>query len=209
MKTAIPPAALAHLAANEVGLTLIDCLVPAGCSTTVRAASFDASIKGGCDTAGVIGGGGGGDSLSIGAIDARLEGGGKHRRPGPSRTGAPLAPIRLRVSRDMADRIAQEAQAAGLTGGAWVRGVLADRLAMDDPADRQPVRAYGGGGPDAAALTALRMQLHETGGLLTQVAKVARRDGHAARHADAEATLAAIREAIAIIAEWQKERRAT
>ena len=128
------------------------------------------------------------------------------RRQGPSRAGEPLAPIRLRVSQAMAGRIDDEAARARLTGGAWVRGVLADRLAMDTAADRQPVARYGGGDPDAAALTALRMQLHELGGLLVQVAKVARLDGEAARHADAELTLAEVREAVGIVAQWQQER---
>ena len=67
--------------------------------------------------------------------------------------------MRLRVSRTMAASIDAAALTAGLTGAAWVRGALADRLGMKDAADRQPVRTYGGGGPEAAALTALRLQL--------------------------------------------------
>lgn len=130
------------------------------------------------------------------------------RRHGPSRAGEPLGPLRLRVTRGMAAGIDAAALAAGLTGAAWVRAVLADRLALDDLADRQPVRCYGGGGLDAAALTALRLQLHETGGLLVQVAKVARQEGQAARHADAEAALADVREAVSIVAAWQAERAA-
>ncbi len=130
------------------------------------------------------------------------------RRHGPSRTGEPLAPMRLRVTPTMAAGIDAAALAAGQTGAAWVRGVLADRLALDGQADRQPVRRYGGGGPDAASLTALRLQLHETGGLLTQVAKVARQEGQAARHAVAEAALADVREAVSIVAAWQAERMA-
>lgn len=104
----------------------------------------------------------------------------------------------------MAAGIDAAAATAGLTGASWVRGVLADRLRMDGAADRQPVRRYGGGGPDAAAMTALRLQLHETGGLLVQVAKVARLEGEAARHADAEAALADVREAVSIVAAWQR-----
>ena len=131
------------------------------------------------------------------------------RRQGPSRAGEPLAPLRLRVSRTMASGIDAAAANAGLTGAAWVRAVLADRLGIDDLADRQPVRAYGGAGPDAAALTALRLQLHQTGGLLTQVAKVARQEGQVTLHADAEAAIADIKEAAAIVAAWQAERMAT
>lgn len=130
------------------------------------------------------------------------------RRQGPSRVGERLAPLRLRVSRNMAVNIDAAALSAGQTGAAWVRAVVADRLGMEDAADRQPVRRYGGGGPDAAALTALRLQLHETGGLLTQVAKVARLAGEAARHADAEAALADVKEAISIVSVWQAERAA-
>lgn len=130
------------------------------------------------------------------------------RRQGPSRVGEPLAPLRLRVTRRMAEGIDAAAAAAGQTGAAWVRAALADRLGLEGQADRQPVRRYGGGGPDAAAMTALRLQLHETGGLLVQVAKVARIEGHAARHADAEAALADVREAVSIVAAWQAERSA-
>lgn len=130
------------------------------------------------------------------------------RRSGPSRIGPPLAaPVPIRLSPDMRTAADEAARVRGLSLGAWVRGVLAERLAMTDPEHVQPVRAYGGGGPDVAALTALRMQLHELGGLLTQVAKVARREGEAARHADAEATLSEVRAAIAIVAAWQDERR--
>ena len=104
--------------------------------------------------------------------------------------------------------IAIDAAAAldGLTSAAWVRAVLADRLGMDGQADRQPVRAYGGGGPNAAALTALRLQLRQTGGLVTQGAKEARLAG-IPTHPDLEAALADIKHAIAVIQGWQDARR--
>ena len=121
------------------------------------------------------------------------------RRHCPSRAGQPLVPLRLRVSPTMATGIDAAASAAGLTGAAWVRAVLADRLPLDDLAHRQPVRAYGGGGPDAAALTALRLQLRQTGGLITQGAKEARLAG-IATHPDLELALADIKHAIAVIA---------
>lgn len=131
------------------------------------------------------------------------------RRAGPSRAGAPLGPpVPVRMSRPMRDAAAAAARSRDLTLGAWVRSVLAERLDMTGPEHTQPVETYGGGGPDAAALHALRMQLHELGGLLVQVAKVARHDGQAARHADAERTLSEVREAIGTVARWQKERRA-
>ena len=124
------------------------------------------------------------------------------RRQGPSRVGEPLAPMRLRVSRTMAATIDASALNAGLTGAAWVRGVLADRLGMEDAADRQPVRAYGGGGPDVAALTALRLQLRQTGGLITQGAKEARLAG-IPTHPDLEDALAQVRQALTVIMGWQ------
>jgi hypothetical protein len=52
------------------------------------------------------------------------------------------------------------------------------------------------------------MQLHELGGLLVQVSKASRLSGESHRHADAEATLAQVREAISTIAAWQDERTA-
>ena len=61
-------------------------------------------------------------------------------RNGPSRTGEPLTPLRLRVSRRMAGLIDQAATAAGTTGATWVRGAWSDCLSLDDPAERQPVR---------------------------------------------------------------------
>jgi hypothetical protein len=107
----------------------------------------------------------------------------------------------------MRDAASEMAKTQGLTLGAWVRGILATHLDLTDPEHTQPVRRYCGGGPDAAALHALRMQLHELGGLLVQVSKSARLDGSASRHADAEETLAQVREAISTIAAWQDERR--
>lgn len=126
------------------------------------------------------------------------------RRSGPSRAGEPMTRPRFRMSRDMVEAIDQAAAATQLTAPAWLRQVVADRLAMSDPADLQPVQRYGGS-PDSNALHALRMQLHETGGLLTQVAKVARREGSPELRADAEAALAELRVAVSIIAEWQKQ----
>jgi hypothetical protein len=129
-----------------------------------------------------------------------------HPRSGPSRVGAVMdVPLRLRVTRDTADAIVAAAAAAGETDASWVRGAIA-RVLDRGAADRQRVARYGGGGPDAAAMTALRMQLHELGGLLTQGAKQARVAGLVHIHADAEATLAAIREAITTVASWQRER---
>ena len=119
----------------------------------------------------------------------------------------PMQPIRLRVSPTMADAIKAQSMKTELSESAWMRAVIGQHLNLTDPDDLQPVRRYGGGGPDAAALTALRMQLHQLGGLLTQVAKVARLDGNSARHADAEGTLADVREAIRVIAAWQEARR--
>lgn len=126
------------------------------------------------------------------------------RRSGPSRTGGRLRPIRLRISAAMAARMDERAKAAGITGGAYVRALIGRDLSMDDPADLQPVRRYGGGSPDAQALLALRMQLHMLGGLLVQTAKVSRLDGDAALHANAEQTLAQVREAIATVSAWQE-----
>lgn len=128
-------------------------------------------------------------------------------RQGPSRTGNPLAPFRFRVSSDMAERIKAESRHDGLTESAWVRCVLADRLAMDDPADRQPVRRYGGLSADARELMALRMQLHQLGGLLVQTAKASRLAGQTEQHADLEATLVEIRNAIAVIHGLQRGAR--
>lgn len=131
------------------------------------------------------------------------------RRPGPSPIGSPLGyPVPLRMSPDMRDAADTAAKAQGLTLGAWVRSVLSEKLDLTDPEHVQPVRRYGGGGPEAAALHALRMQLHELGGLLVQVSKTSRLEGLAARHADAEETLAQVREAIGIISTWQDERTA-
>ena len=130
------------------------------------------------------------------------------RRHGPSRAGEPLAPLRLRVTPTMAGGIDAAAMAAGVTGASWVRGVLADRLGMDALDDRQPVRRYGGGSPDAMALTALRLQLRQTGGLITQGAKEARLAG-IPTHPDLEDALAQVREAIGIITAWQAERSAS
>ena len=75
---------------------------------------------------------------------------------------------------------------------------------LTDPADLQPVRRYGGNNPDAQALTALRMQLHQLGGLLVQAAKVSRQGGDAALHGDAERTLVDVRAAIQTVAAWQE-----
>ena len=122
----------------------------------------------------------------------------------PSRA---MRPIRLRVSPTMADAIKTESIKTGLSESAWMRSAIAQYLDMTDPADLQPVRAYGSVGPDAAAMNALRMQLHELGGLLTQVAKVSRLIGDSSLHANAEATLADVREAIATVAGWQEEKR--
>lgn len=119
-----------------------------------------------------------------------------------------MARPRFRMSRSMVEAISKAAVSAGLTAPAWLRQVVADHLNMHDPADRQPVGQYGGDGHDAAAMHALRMQLHKTGGLLTQVAKVARKEGEAARHDDAEAALADVQAAIRVIAGWQAERNA-
>lgn len=151
--------------------------------------------------------GGGGSKVSVmGHRPARAPDDGKpragSRRGGPSQTGEPLYPLRLRVTRGMAAGIDAAAMAVGLTGAAWVRGVVADRLDMDDPADRQPVRRYSGGGPDAAALTALRLQLRQTGGLITQGAKESRLAG-IPTHPDLEMALADIKHALAVITEWQ------
>ena len=129
------------------------------------------------------------------------------RRSGPSRTGDKLRPVRLRMSAAMSARMNERAKNAGLTGGAYVRALIGRDLSLDDPADLQPVIRYGGT-PDGNAMHALRMQLHQTGGLLTQVAKVARKEGEAARHGDAEAALADVQAAIDIIKGWQAERNA-
>ena len=118
--------------------------------------------------------------------------------------GERLRPVRLRMSAAMAARMDERARAAGLTGGAYVRALIGRDLSMDDPADLQSVRRYGGGSPDAQALSALRMQLHMLGGLLVQTAKVSRLDGDAALHADAEQTLAQVRAAIATVSAWQE-----
>ena len=129
---------------------------------------------------------------------------GTSRRAGPSRTGERLRPVRLRMSAAMAARMAERAKTTGLTDSAYVRAVVGRDLSMDDPADLQPVRRYGGGSPDAQALSALRMQLHMLGGLLVQTAKVSRLGGDMALHADAEQTLARVREAIATVSAWQE-----
>ena len=55
------------------------------------------------------------------------------------------------------------------------------------------------------ALTALRLQLRQTGGLITQGAKEARLAG-IPTHPDLEAALADIKHAIAVIQEWQDAR---
>lgn len=130
------------------------------------------------------------------------------RRAGPSRAGVPMLPgMPVRMPPGLHAAVTEAARTKGVTIAAWVRGVLADRLSLDEMDDRQPVQAYGGAGPDLAALTALRMQLHELGGLLVQVAKVSRQEGHAAQHADAEATLADVRETIGMVAIWQDQHR--
>lgn len=127
------------------------------------------------------------------------------RRHGPSRAGSPMVRPHYRMSIDMAEAIDAAAAREGLTAPAWLRAVVGDRLGMEDAADRQPVRAYGGGGPDAAALTALRLQLRQTGGLITQGAKEARLAG-IPTHPDLEDALAQVREAIAVITAWQRMR---
>jgi hypothetical protein len=115
-------------------------------------------------------------------------------------------PLRLRVTRETADAIAAAATAAVETDASWIRGTIA--RALDLGAEhRQRVARYGGG-PDAEAMTALRMQLHGLGGLLTQVAKTSRIEGATSLHAEAEVTLAEIQRAIAIVAEWQAARLA-
>ena len=126
-------------------------------------------------------------------------------RSGPSRAGARLRPVRLRMSAAMAARMGERARAAGLTGGAYVRALIGRDLSLDDPADLQPVRRYGGGNPDAAAMTALRLQLRQTGGLITQGAKEARLAG-IPTHRDLELALADIKHAIAVITSWQDDR---
>lgn len=126
------------------------------------------------------------------------------KRAGPSRTGDRLRPVRLRMSAAMAARMAERAKAIGLTDGAYVRALVGRDLDMAEPADLQPVRRYGGGGPDAQALTALRLQLHMLGGLLVQAAKVSRKEGDAVLHSDAEQTLADVRAAIQTVAAWQE-----
>lgn len=108
----------------------------------------------------------------------------------------------------MADAIKAQSMKTGLSESAWMRAVLGQHLFLTDPDDLQPVQRYGGGGPDAAALTALRMQLHQLGGLLTQNAKAARLAGHATEHATTEEVLADVREAIGTIATWQRHRGA-
>lgn len=128
----------------------------------------------------------------------------KARRSGPSRTGDKLRPVRLRMSPAMAERMGARAKATGLTDGAYVRALVGRDIDLSDPADLQPVRRYGGGSPDAQALTALRLQLHMLGGLLVQTAKVSRKEGDAALHADAEQTLADVRAAIQTVAAWQE-----
>lgn len=128
------------------------------------------------------------------------------RRSGPSRIGEAMeVPLRLRVTRATADAIAVAAAVAGETDASWLRGVIARALELGDE-NRQRVFRYGGAGPDRAALTALRMQLHELGGLLIQGARQARIAGLVHVHADTEATLAAVREAVATVATWQRER---
>ena len=126
-------------------------------------------------------------------------------RRGPSRAGLPMVRPHYRMSLDMAYAIDAAAAREGLTAPAWVRAVVADRLGIDSSADRQPVRRYGGSGPDSAALTALRLQLRKTGGLITQGAKEARLAG-IPTHPDLELALADIKHAIAVIAAWQDDR---
>lgn len=127
------------------------------------------------------------------------------RRHGPSRGGTPMVRPHYRMSAAMAVAIGAAAAREGLTAPAWLRAVVGDRLGMDDTADRQPVRAYGGGGPDAAAMTALRLQLRQTGGLITQGAKEARLAG-IPTHPDLELALADIKHAITVIQGWQHAR---
>lgn len=125
------------------------------------------------------------------------------RRQGPSRTGNRMRPIRLRMSPAMVEAMASHARSTGMTDGAYMRALVGRDLDLVDPADLQPVRRYGGGSPDAQALTALRLQLHQLGGLLVQTAKVSRKEGDVPLHADAEQTLADVRDAIATVATWQ------
>ena len=127
----------------------------------------------------------------------------KVRRNGPSRAGDRLRPVRLRMSATMAQRMGEKAKAAGLTDGAYIRALVGRELDINDLADLQPVRRYGGGSPDTQALSALRMQLHVLGGLLVQTAKVSRLAGDAMTHANAERTLADVRAAIQTVASWQ------
>ena len=124
------------------------------------------------------------------------------RRQGPSQAGERMERQRFRMSDAMAYAISTAAKDAGLTAPAWLRGLVADRLGMSSPADRQPVQAYGGGGPDAAALTALRLQLRQTGGLITQGAKEARLAG-IPTHPDLEDALAQVRQALTLLMGWQ------
>lgn len=124
------------------------------------------------------------------------------RRNGPSRVGMPLLPLRLRVTRMMAEKIDIAAAAAGLTGAAWLRAIVADRLTMNSQADRQPVARYNVNSPDLAALTALRLQLRQTGGLITHGAKAARLAG-IPTHPNLETALADIKHAITVISEWK------
>lgn len=126
------------------------------------------------------------------------------RRDGPSRIGAPMSvPLRVRVTRRMVEAITEAAAAAGESDGSWIRGLLARELKLDAE-DRQPVRRYGGLPEDAATLQALRMQLHELGGLLVQGARSTREAGRIDAHADFEETLAEIRAAVAVVKTWQR-----
>ena len=125
------------------------------------------------------------------------------KRQGPSGTGVPMTPVRFRLTPGMLEQVKAAAKAKGWTDSTWMRCAIAHRLSMTDEDHMQIVRRYGGNGPDAAAMTALRLQFHQLGGLLTQVAKVSRKDGDSACHANAERTLAEVREAIATVAGWQ------
>ena len=124
------------------------------------------------------------------------------KRHGPSRVGVPMKPVRLRLSPTMVERVTEAARKKGWSDSTYMRCAIAHWLATTADDQVQVVRRYGGGGPDIAALTALRLQLRQTGGLITQGAKEARLAG-IPTHPDLEDALAQVRQAITVITGWQ------
>lgn len=107
--------------------------------------------------------------------------------------------VYARLPAPTAARIAALAAADDLTGAAWVRRVLV-AAAGSDPADAVPVpaRALPGSIAPAAILEMVRLRevVAELSGALVQAAVLARTDAATTLHAEIEAALPGVRQAV-------------